>query len=310
MSTGHVSSLDEASINVLLRGAPVAERQKIVGAIGRAALWSSFSGRNRRILEALTMTAADATDALVGRLRTLDADALKDYQLYASDPAVQQVIQRAMLLSQITAPVPDSAAIGPRPPSGPFPGGPMPSTVATFNIGGTPVFAMPDIVDPSLGKINFTDMLAQWEIPALDAPAADEAADATVGELAPPKVQLGVRTRYGSAEAPGKPSAYGAGTRPGDPNTLRFHERTHSETWFAFVRQTPPPRFTGSGMTRAAFTTAVANWNIAMHAWEQSARDYSTRMTDCVGTLPTAEMFAGTGFTASICTQQPAGTGD
>ena len=61
---------------------------RIVTAIGREYLWSQFSGKNRRIIEALTMTAADAGDALVSKLEKLSADDIDDYRSNTTEPAL------------------------------------------------------------------------------------------------------------------------------------------------------------------------------------------------------------------------------
>jgi hypothetical protein len=310
MTTGHVSFLDEGSTITLLRRAQVAERLQIVNAIGRDLLWSKFSGGNRRILEALTMTAADANDALVGRLRTLTPDQLQDYQQNVTDPALQAIIQRAAMLQRITAPVPDAALPGAMPNGVTLPGGPTPQTAAVFQINGVPAYALPDIIDPSLGKVALTDLYVQFAVTELAPPEPNERADMVVGDLPPPEVRLFIRTRYGSPETESGPSAYGAGTRPGDPHTVHFHEQTHGETWFRFIRENPPPGFTGQkGMSRAQYTAAVTQWNAAMADWSKKAAAYSEKMTHCVGTFPTAAMLAGTGLPVTICTEQPAGAG-
>jgi Domain of unknown function (DUF4157) len=307
MDTGHVSGFDEGAINTLLRRQPVAERQKIVSAIGRDKLWSTFSGGNRRVLEALTMTAADATDALVGRLRTLDSDALEDYRTNATDPAVQQAIQRAITLSQITAAVPNSALLGQGPAGLQLPGGPVPAMAATFQINGVPVFAFPDVIDASLGGVAFTDIALMPRVPMLAPAEPGETTEPTVGEFDPPEIRLVIRTRYPSQEGPTKGSSYGVGTRPGDEPTTRFHERAHSQAWFDFIKQNPPPAFTGRrGMTRTEFNAAVAAWTKAAGDWHTRATNYSIQMTDCVGTLPSAadlQQLQAAGFSATICSQ-------
>jgi hypothetical protein len=310
MTTGHVSFLDEGATITLLRRAQVAERQQIVNAIGRDRLWSKFDGGNRRILEALTMTAADANDALVGRLRTLTPGELQDYQQNVTDPALQAIIQRAAMLQRITAPVPNAAVLGAMPSGVTLPGGPTPQTAAVFQINGLPVHALPDIIDPSLGKVALTDLYMRFAVTKLAPPQPNERADMVVGDLPPPEIGLFIRTRYGSPETEAGPSAYGAGTRPGDPHTVHFHERTHGETWFRFIRENPPPGFTGQkGMSRAQYTAAVTQWNAAMADWSTKAAAYSEKMTHCVGTFPTAAMLAGTGLPVTICTEQPAGAG-
>ena len=142
MLDGWTSFLDEGAIINLLRRSQ-AQRQQIVTGVGRDLLWSKFSGRNRRIVEALTLGAADAGDALVSRLRNLSPDELQDYSSNTADPAVQDAVRRARALIDITAPVPVAASISQ-------------AGVADITINGIQITARPDTINPSLGQHAFT----------------------------------------------------------------------------------------------------------------------------------------------------------
>lgn len=288
MLGGHVSFLDEGSIITLLRRAMPAERDAIVSAIGRDAIWSKFDGGNRRILEALTLKAADAGDALVTRLRSLSQGELADYAANATDPAVKDSINKAMALSKMTAPVPVEAQMDP-------------AGNAKLVINGVKVTASPDRINPSLGNHAYTHGDFHFSTPAkIDITA--ENANTPMGHIDPPEISIDIFTEYPSEESKSKSSAYGVGTRPGDVNTLQTHEHAHGEAWFKFLRDFPPPasKFT-DGMLPAAYNAEVDRWTAARDAWAKQAGIYALKAGDCVGTLPTEEQYEGTGFHASIC---------
>jgi hypothetical protein len=289
MLGGHTSFLDEGSVITLLRRSPT-EIAPIVSAVGRDRLWSKFSGGNRRIIEAMTLTAADAGDALVARLRTLDPSEIQVYAANATDPAVRESVRRAAALANITAPVPTEAAI-------------TAAGEATFTINGVNVIVRPDRINPALGKRALTWGQFGGTTPAPVA-ITPENANQPVGPFAPLEIHLRIWTEYGSDDAKKKSSAYGVGTRPQDQNTLGAHERAHGEGWFTFLRNNPPPVFTGtSAMLPAQFNAAVQQWLDAFNDYDHRAHEFSLKAGDCVGTLPTTEQLAGTGFTAAICHQ-------
>ncbi|MEO5931394.1 MAG: DUF4157 domain-containing protein, partial [Candidatus Kapaibacterium sp.] len=147
MLKGWTSGLDEGSIITLLRRS--ADRQQIVTTVGRDLIWSNFSGSNRRIVEALTLTSADAGDALVSRLRGLDPGDLQDYRANTTDPAVLDSIRRAAALMNITAPVPVNAAINA-------------AGQADFVINGVSISVQPDRINPALGNHAFTHGDFHW----------------------------------------------------------------------------------------------------------------------------------------------------
>jgi hypothetical protein len=290
MLDGHVSFLDEGSIIDLLRRSQ--DRAQIVAAVGRDKLWAKFDGRNRRIVEALTLSASDAGQSLVSRLRNLSPDELRDYASNVTDPALQESVRQATALSNITAPVPDSAAIDT-------------AGNAAFSINGVSISVQPDRINPALGDHAFTHSDFQWAAPQ-EVAVTTQSANQPVGAFAPVEVRLILWTEFASEEAKRKSSGYGVGTRPQDQPTLRFHERAHGEGWFDFLRNNRPPAFTGTAsMLPAQFNSAVQQWKQAMQDYGHRAGDFSLRAGDCVGRLPTDEQLRGTGFTSAICREVP-----
>lgn len=287
MLQGWTSFLDEGAIISLLRRS-VADRQQIVSGVGRDRLWSKFGGQNRRVIEALTLTAADAGDGLVGRLRNLSLPQIQDYAANVSDPALLESIRRATALANITAPVPTQATI-------------TPAGEANFTINGVRVIVGQDQINPSVGNHAFTRSNFQYAAPG-EIAITPENANQPVGDFAPVDISVTIFTEYSSESAKSEQSGYGVGTRPQDVNTLRYHERAHGEGWFTFLRTHQAPVFTGtSSMLPAQFNAAVRQWNTAMATYARQAGTFALRAGDCVGTLPTDEQLRGTTFTAAIC---------
>lgn len=290
MLGGHTSFLDEGAIITLLRRSQP-DIGQIVSAIGRERLWSKFGGNNRQIIEAMTLTAADAGDALVSRLRNLDPSQIQVYAANATDPAVRESIRQAAALANMTAPVPAGAAI-------------TPSGEANFTINGVRVIVRQDQIKPALGQHAFTTGNFEWRPPG-EVIITPGNANQPVGPFDPVDISMTVWTEFPSEEAKRKPSGYGVGTRPQDEHTLQYHERAHGEGWFNFLRNNQPPVFTGtSSMLPAQFNAALQQWKVSMRDYAKRAGDYALRAGDCVGTLPTDEQLAGTGFTAAICRQE------
>ena len=286
MLQGYTSFLDEDSIITLLRRST--DKDQIVQAIGREELWSNFSGDNRYIIEAMTMTKADAGDALVSKLRRLSADKIKLFDSNAIDPDVKESARRALALTKITAPVPSSADI-------------TATGEANLDINGVHVSFLPDSIDSSLGQHAFT--YSEFHHDGLDPIIITPAnANLPTGEIPPLQISVSIYTKYPSEESKGEPSKYGAGTRPGDENTLQFHESSHGQGWIDFLTKNPPPVFKGTnGMLPAQFNTAVDQYEKDIKAYEDRAHDFALKAGDCVGTLPTDQDYEGTGFKAAIC---------
>jgi hypothetical protein len=289
MLDGYTSFLDRDAILTLLRRS-AAERQQIVAAVGRDRLWSKFGGDDRRVLEALTMTAADAGEALVERLRKLAPEEIQDYIANAADPAVAEAARRAAALARITAPVPAAAAV-------------TPAGEAHLNVNGWEVVARPDQINPALGgnRAN-TNAEFGWThlVEVEDTP---EHANEVV-QAPQTRVTVTLWTEFPSADAKTQKSSYGVGTRQQDQPTLRYHERGHGEAYLTFLRNNPAPVFAGDNMHPAQYNAAIRQWNAAMNDIRHRAVQFSFQMTDCVGTLPTDKDLEGTGFTVAMCRQQ------
>jgi hypothetical protein len=97
MLDGWTSGADESAIIQILGSATPADRNAIIVKVGRAKIWNSFSGENRRIVEALTLTADDLKDSgIMTRLRGLSESQLVDYQKNAADPEVAKAIDKIL----------------------------------------------------------------------------------------------------------------------------------------------------------------------------------------------------------------------
>jgi hypothetical protein len=297
MITGHVSGRDESTVIALLRRQPPAERRQIVNAIGRDALWKDFSGTNRRVVEAITLTSADAQGtALVERLRRLPEDEVQDYVTNALDPDVKAAAQRAAQLQKITAPVPSAAVVSPQ-------------GVASFQINGIDVIAEPDRTTTDEGMRNraLTQFGLQLAEPARDI-LADQATN-TITSFTPPRLRATVGTVFGPGYDPSGKSGYGRGTTAEDVSrgetNLRFHESRHGQDWFDFLARNAPPAFGGRvGMTVDEFQRAERQFQTDVEAYNRRASDYSVLMTDCSGKPVTEEQLRPFGLTAAICHQQ------
>jgi hypothetical protein len=290
MLTGHVSFLDENSTIELLDRSQ--DREQIVAAVGRDWLWSKFSGQKRRKIEAMTLTAADAGDPLVARLRSLTPDEFGDYA-GAKDPAVQESIRRARALANITTPVPAEAPVGKE-------------GQADFVINGVQVTVLPDKIIPGLGNQAFTRGRFGGQVP----PPFDitpDIANQPVAAPAPVTITLTIWTEFGSEEAKSGTSQYGVGTRPQDKPTLQFHERSHGEAWLRFLHENPPPVFKGAeGMLPAQYNAAVDQFTKDFDDYDKKAHLFALKAGDCApgSKFPTDEQLRGAGYTAAICWEQ------
>ncbi|HEY2069702.1 MAG TPA: DUF4157 domain-containing protein [Rhizomicrobium sp.] len=292
MLTGYTSVFDENSIIKLLRRSPT-EMPQIVAKIGREKLWSKFSGQNRRIIEALTMTAADAGDVLVTKLRAMDASNIQDYSANATDPAVKEAARKALALKKTTVPIPSNADVDA---SG------TPSTT----INGVKVVALPDVIDPKVGRHAYTEAKFSGSTPSEVSETGPDS-DLPVGDPPPVVLIVTIHSIFASEEQKSLPSKYGVGTRPQDTDkSLQAHERGHGQAWFDFLRAHAPPVFTGKkGMKGSEYNAAVKQWEAAFKTYQDAAQDFALKAGDCVGTLPTDADYEGTGFKASICHEAP-----
>lgn len=286
MLHGWTTFLDEDAIIKLMRRSM--DRDDIVKRVGRDRLWDNFSGKNLRIIEALTLTKADAGAAMVAKFRNKPLDEIKDYISNAIDPDVKESLRQAAALANITAPVPAGATIAQ-------------DNKAQININGVDVTFEPDGIDTSLGTRALTYSQFSWDTldPFTINPGEE---NEPVADFAPMKIRTRIYTNYPSEASKSKPSKYGAGTRIGDENTLQFHERSHGEAWIRFLRQNPPPVFGAQkGSTLTQFNAAIITYQKALEAYEEKGGKFALKEGDCVGTLPTDADYAGTGYTAAIC---------
>lgn len=97
MLTGYVAGADESATIELFRAALPPERQAMRRAIGRDRLWGALGGRNRNVIEALTLEAGDLQDSVVmKRLRGLSESDLQDYERNAEVPDVKAEIDKLL----------------------------------------------------------------------------------------------------------------------------------------------------------------------------------------------------------------------
>ena len=88
---------DESAIIEIMRSALPPDRKTIVDKIGRGRIWEDFSGENLRIIEALTLTAADLQDSgLMKRLRDLSEFELQDYSKNAGSAEVKAEVDKLL----------------------------------------------------------------------------------------------------------------------------------------------------------------------------------------------------------------------
>jgi hypothetical protein len=292
MLSGYTSGADEGAILVLLRGARRGEAEQIVARLGRHRLWSNFTGQNRRILEALTLTASDATDALVERLRNLEPDELQDYTANNNDPALGEIFRRAAALHNITAPVRASVTVSP-------------AGAATFRINGIDVTAEPDerSTDPAMGSSNITRV----ELRPVDQGQMFMDENHIVTEFRPLRYLPFVHTIWGPQTVITDRSGYGRGTTSEDVaagnTSIRFHESRHAQNWFDYLGTHSIPQFTGRvGMTEDQFRQARRDLEAAVQRYTREAQEWSHQVTDCVGTLPSAKLFREANVTSSAVT--------
>jgi hypothetical protein len=268
MLAGYTSIWDENAIIALLRRAAAAERLQIVTTIGRSEIWSNFTYGNRRVIEAVTLTAADVTDAWVGQMRTRDSADIQDYIDNAKDPAVRAGAQRALAMNRTTAPVPNNATLTPT------------------------------------GELTFTTRNGMTVLVAQDAPASENQASSggtgcrlegnNDGEMSSdasgavtvtrqPTYTLRISTTYQRGSDPSGPSGYGRGAtatdRAAGNTSLRFHESNHGQDCIDYVQSAPPPpppqHAVSSQALRDQWSASIDNYNIQMLA-------FSIQRTDCV----------------------------
>jgi hypothetical protein len=271
MITGYTSFLDERAVIKLLSRQNDADLQAIVTQIGRDRILKKFSGGNYRIVRALMLTAADATDALLEELRKLDPDDVRDYERNARDQKVKEIAHKAWVFASTTAPVPSTAAL-------------TPADQSTFKIGTLDVIVDRD-VEQSLKSSGGTG--CHIERTALPVSYSDPATK-KIARCDPPRLVGKVATTYDPGARPKGGSDYGRGTTTADikagQTSLRFHESQHGQDCFDYLGSHAVPVFNcpvGGG--DAEFQKAYDDWEKAVAQYNHDAFEYSVHNTDCVG---------------------------
>lgn len=114
MLDGHVSGADKSSILTLLQRSSAADRAAITAGLDRNRLWSHYSGRDRRRVEAYTLVAADVGPALTTRLAALPPNDLADYFNGVLDRTVLASVLQVQDRANAAAP-PVALPVGPNP---------------------------------------------------------------------------------------------------------------------------------------------------------------------------------------------------
>ncbi len=292
MLDGPTTDADETSIITILRRS--ADRQQVVNAIGRDRIWEDFSGQNRRIVEAITLTDNEFNDqALVDRLQALPANELTDYRDNAVDPAVRARIERILQLQRITTPLGINTPVDPQ--------GTAHPVIAGFDVNVAP--------DTTTQNAQFTNQahtaMGMDANPAV--PQAYEDSSGVVQRIDPPgSIRITIQTTYGPGTDPSGQSAYGRGTTPPDiaagRTSVRFHEGNHGLDFLDFLRTHPAPQFGGQiGMTRAQWTQAVEQFHRDAQAYYAQAIQFTVQRTECVGNAIPPAVSQQYYNTANIC---------
>jgi hypothetical protein len=275
MLRGVTTGSDEEAIITILRRS--ADRQQIVNAIGREKIWHDFSGKNRRIVEAITLTPNEFSDqALVDRLKALPADDLADYRDNAIDPVVKGKIEAIRNLQKITTPLDINT---------PFDAG----GVAHPVVPGFDVDVLPDTTTNDESYKEQADTTIAID-PNPVFPHTHDVSDAgLVTRMDPPgKLRVTIRTIYGPGASRSEQSLYGRGTTPEDISagrtTVGFHEGNHGLDYLEFLRNNPPPQFGGQvGQSADDYKRADQRFQQEVQAYVDRVIRFSQQRTECVG---------------------------
>jgi hypothetical protein len=161
-----------------------------------------------------------------------------------------------------------------------------------FASNGVSVTILPDRTVRALKTAARTEADMRWSsISYTHQPQGQQIVTSFSGPRAP---TLRIQTTYRRGSGPGTTSAYGRGTTPQDltggavsrrSTTLGFHEGSHGLAFVEFVKNHPPPQFTGAvGMTKADFDAADAQYRREANAYMDDLLRFSTQQVDCVGT--------------------------
>jgi len=292
MLDGPTTGADETAIITILRRSK--DRQQIVNAINRDKIWDDFSGQNRRIVEAITLTDNEFTNqALVDRLKALPADDLTDYRDNAVDPAVKARIETILQLQKITTPLDINTPFGP--------GG-----IAHPLIAGFDVSVLPDTTSQDETMRNQAHTNVDFDgKPAV--PANYTVSGGLIHSIDPPgNIQVTIQTVYGPETTRTSPSEYGRGTTEQDISAgytgVGFHEGNHGLDYLEFFRNNPPPQFSAQvDQPEANWATAVQQFSRDFDDYTERAKRFSAQRTECVGKPMPAEIAQQFYRNAQIC---------
>jgi hypothetical protein len=296
MQKGYTSSADEKCIIRLLQEAEPGDRTSIIDTIGRSSLWEDFSGDNRIIIEAMTLTQKDfSDDSLITRLKKLPGEKLDLYRQNAIDPVVKANIEKILHMQKISTPLGMETEFNER--------GEVPLKFGHFEL-----TIKPDAYDKTLtagAEIKFS--IESLEITAEVSWSEDEnKVERLISCTDISTFKLSFRTTYGSGK-PTDRSAYGRGTTREDRRekrtTLRFHEGSHGLDYLHYFRTFPHPELKWKkGMTRDEFDKAQEEYGDAITKFIIYCYEYSTKMTDCAGETPISpERLKELGRSVTLC---------
>ena len=298
MMKGATWGADERAIIKLFKGSAIDEMETIVISIGRPTLWDEFGGRNRRIIEAVTLTEADLNSpSILNRLKSLSAKELEDYKTHARVGAVSTLATKLIQLKDITTPL-EVSNVESVDEEG----------TATLNINGFEVRVFKDrategqgnnagtVVDVNPGKIEIKET------------TVDQDTVTVKSWTGPSRPIVTIQTFYdaNTGTRGSNPSVYGRGTTQTDEfrgdTSLRFHEGRHGLDALQYLREHAPPAFSGRvGMTVAEFTDAIDEYKREILKYDYALSIYSIRETDCPGVSIPKEKLEEVGAPIDIC---------
>lgn len=190
---------------------------------------------------------------------------------------------------RITAPIPRGAVVNRQ-------------GQATFQINGITVIAEPDRNSNNQAMRNRAETQFGLVLDQ-DAGGQYDARTNSVTSVTPSQIPATVVTTFGPGYDPRRSATYGRGTTAADKRAgttnLGFHESRHGADWFDFLGRNPAPVFGGrAGMSLDDFQRAREQFHTAINAYNLRAQEYTKRVTDCTGTLPTERNLA------TFCRQQ------
>lgn len=292
MLDGPTLGADESAIIEILRRS--ADRQQIVNEIGRNEIWGDFSGQNRRIVEAITLTDSDFSNpALADRLKALTPDELADYRDNAVDPAVRARIETILQLQRITTPLDINTPIDQAGAAHPV-------------IAGFEVSVMPDTTSPEEKYRNQAFTSLGMDIAPAVPDAFQDESGVVQSSTVPGLIHVTIQTTYGPGADPAGQSAYGRGSTSHDVSagttSLRFHEGNHGLDYLEFLRANPAPQFPGQlGITTDQWRQANDQFRRDVDAYYARAIQFSLQRTECVGNLIPPAVAQQYYHNASIC---------